>query len=284
MGKSWFALQMSCAVASGKGLFGFESAKGKVLYLALEDSHQRLKARLQKQEAVSAEHIHFALRVPKMQDGLIEQTKEFLFDYPDTRLIIIDTLQHIRSTGNGRNIYMDDYANMGELRKIIEETNISLVLITHKRKMGDDDPMNRISGSSGLAGGSDGVLLLEKDARNGRTAELFVMNRDTDDFQFRLEFDPVLCEWRLLESGLETAYVNETGELIAGFMKDKPEWSGTATALLKAFAEAEMQTDFTPATLSKKLKKEQAVLLNKYKISVLFQTVDNQKIITMQKS
>ena len=31
VGKSWLALQMSCAVASGNGLFGFESAEGSVL-------------------------------------------------------------------------------------------------------------------------------------------------------------------------------------------------------------------------------------------------------------
>lgn len=45
-GKSWFSLQLGLDVSQGKEFLGFQTTKGDVLYLALEDSYRRLKDRL----------------------------------------------------------------------------------------------------------------------------------------------------------------------------------------------------------------------------------------------
>jgi hypothetical protein len=70
-----------------------------VLYLALEDNNKRLQERLGK---ISAEHkstantdIHFVTKVQKLKEGLAEQITKFLDTYPQTKLIVIDTLQYI---------------------------------------------------------------------------------------------------------------------------------------------------------------------------------------------
>lgn len=49
IGKSWMALQVAVAVGVGGQVFGEQTKKGRVLYLALEDSIRRMKLRLQKQ-------------------------------------------------------------------------------------------------------------------------------------------------------------------------------------------------------------------------------------------
>ena len=44
-GKSWLALDMAISVAQGESFLGFATAKSDVLYLALEDTRNRLKTR-----------------------------------------------------------------------------------------------------------------------------------------------------------------------------------------------------------------------------------------------
>ena len=46
LGKSWLAIQMAAAVSVGKPFLGkFDTTQGKVIYLALEDTNQRLQKR-----------------------------------------------------------------------------------------------------------------------------------------------------------------------------------------------------------------------------------------------
>jgi len=47
-GKSWLCMMLSIAVSSGKSFLGFRTNKCGVLYLALEDSYQRLQDRMNK--------------------------------------------------------------------------------------------------------------------------------------------------------------------------------------------------------------------------------------------
>lgn len=46
IGKSWFSLQLGISVSTGTDFLGFKTVKGRVLYLALEDSYRRLQNRL----------------------------------------------------------------------------------------------------------------------------------------------------------------------------------------------------------------------------------------------
>lgn len=47
IGKSWLFLDMCIGVATGGKLWDFNATEGEVLYLALEDTHPRLKERLE---------------------------------------------------------------------------------------------------------------------------------------------------------------------------------------------------------------------------------------------
>ena len=66
-------------------------------------------------------------------------------------------------------------------------------MIHHLRKMADDDPFNRLSGTNGLAGAADGTLILMRNKRQDGTATLYATGRDIEDVEEELEFAD--CRW-----------------------------------------------------------------------------------------
>lgn len=82
---------------------------------------------------------------------------DFVEQYPATRLIVIDTLERIRNVDNDKSMYSCDYRDMTKLREITNRHNLTLLLVHHTRKMFDPDPLNTLSGSTGLVGAVDGV-------------------------------------------------------------------------------------------------------------------------------
>ena len=80
IGKSWLALDMCVAVATGGKLWDYNAVTGDVLYLALEDTHPRLQSRLQliQEENINTDKLHLAISSLGISDGLIMQIKEFL--------------------------------------------------------------------------------------------------------------------------------------------------------------------------------------------------------------
>ena len=64
-----------------------------VLYLCLEDSFQRIQSRLFDLTEDAPPTLHFAVMSQQLHNGLVEQIEQFLKEHPQTRLIVIDTLQ-----------------------------------------------------------------------------------------------------------------------------------------------------------------------------------------------
>ena len=195
IGKSWLSLDMCVAVSTGSSLWEFNALEGDVLYLALEDTYPRLQSRLEYigEENADISRLHLATASLGIGDGLIEQVKDFLEQYPTTRLIVIDTLECIRNIDNDKSMYSCDYRDMTKLREITSSHGVTLLLIHHTRKMYDSDPLNTLSGSTGLVGSVDGVWVLEKEKRTGNKGKLTIANRDTEGFCFKVEFDKKDC-------------------------------------------------------------------------------------------
>lgn len=111
--------------------------------------------------------------------GLEHQIESFLKEHPDTGLIVIDTLQKVRKTVCANvNLYAADYDDINALKQIADKNHLAIVLVHHLRKTGDADPLNMISGTSGIASGADSNFILQKDKRTENTAKLVCTGRD----------------------------------------------------------------------------------------------------------
>ena len=155
IGKSWLALWLCLCVAQGQPLWNFATTQGEVLYLGLEDSFQRIQTRLFDLTEDAPPTLHFAIMADTLKHGLEQQIEQFLTEHPTTKLVVIDTLQRVRGTGSDSNLYANDYQDIGLLKQLADKKHIAILLIHHLRKLHDDDPMNMISGSTGLSGAAD---------------------------------------------------------------------------------------------------------------------------------
>ena len=117
IGKSWLALWLCLCAAQGKPLWTFATRPCEVLYLCLEDSFQRIQSRLFDLTEDAPPTLHFAVMSQQLHNGLVEQIELFLKEHPQTRFIVIDTLQRIRTAGNDANPYASDYRDIGVLKR-----------------------------------------------------------------------------------------------------------------------------------------------------------------------
>ena len=284
IGKSWLSLDLCQAVATGSSLWDFAAQQGNVLYLALEDNHQRLQNRLRQMEVekLDISRLHMATASFGLQDGLLEQISNFITANPGTNLIAIDTLEHIRNGEQTSNLYACDYRDMTRLREITDKHPLTLLLIHHTRKMYDPDPLNTISGSTGLIGAVDGVFVLEKAKRIGDGAKLTIANRDTEGFCFNLRFDKDTCRWDFV------GHASDSDEdedalicLLDDFLKD--DWSGTATELCGELSKVGSGFDLTPAILTKKLKALSGQFRKEFHILIDFERTRSSKRIFLRR-
>ena len=288
IGKSWLALDMSNCVAGGDTFWGYPVEQGDVLYLALEDNNKRLQSRLSKVSSIcnsdARTDIHFVSRVKKLGCGLSEQITEFLDAHPRTRLIVVDTLQYIRNSGNYSGTYSSDYHDMDALREIIAARDLTMLLITHSHKSEDTDPVNRVHGSAGLTGAVDGIFILEKKRRNSDKAKLTIASRDADDHQFDLRFDRVSCRWILIgEIADDGDDEDQLYELLSLLLDDAQNWYGTATQLRIALAMIDPGFSISPITLSKLLKARQDYLRKCHGIECQFTRNKSARLIKLSR-
>ena len=232
IGKSWLALWLCLCAAQGKPLWTFATCPCEVLYLCLEDSFQRIQSRLFDLTEDAPPTLHFAVMSQQLHNGLVEQIEQFLKEHPQTRLIVIDTLQRIRTAGNDANPYASDYRDIGVLKALADKHRIAILLIHHLRKMNDDDPMNMISGTTGLSGATDSNFVLRKSQRRENTATLYCTGRDIPYRELALERNAENV-WELV-SDSRTQLELLGGRiviLLSELMRDRAEFIGTPTEL-----------------------------------------------------
>ena len=236
IGKSWLALWLCLCISQGQPLWNFATTQGEALYLSLEDSFQRIQTRLFDLTENAPPTLHFAIMADTLKHGLEQQIEQFLTEHPDTKLVVIDTLQRVRGTGSDSNLYANDYQDIGLLKKLADERHIAILLIHHLRKLHDDDPMNMISGSTGLSGAADSTFVLQKHSRLANIASLHCTGRDIPDRTLKLEFGEEDHIWKLLEdsktcSGASKISTLQLVHLFSALLSADPEYTGTPSAL-----------------------------------------------------
>ena len=138
-GKSWLTLWLCLQVAQGKPMWGREIEPHTVLYLSLEDTFNRLQKRLLQlvgsEEA--PERLVMQTECSSIGQGLEEQLTSFLYQHPDTGLIVIDTLQKVRKGDQNGSMYANDYRDIGALKELADKYGICILLV-HRQQTANE--------------------------------------------------------------------------------------------------------------------------------------------------
>ncbi len=238
IGKSFLVAQIAYHVSTGEKLWEYEVHEGSVLYLALEDDYQRIQSRMFMMYGIEdSSNLYFATAANKIGNGLDEQLNFFVREHPDTKLIIIDTMQKVREVGGEAYSYASDYEIIGKLKQFADKHCICVLAVHHTRKQPAVDAFEMISGTTGLLGCADGSLLMQKKKRTALEATIDVVGRDQQDQILYLSKDPNTQIWNLdrTETELHREPPDPTLEAVARLVTaEQPEWTGSPSELAEA--------------------------------------------------
>ena len=260
IGKSWLSLWLCLSVANGTDVWDFKTHKGGVLYMALEDSENRLQSRLRKLNMPVPENIHFTITASDLDSGLLNQLEDFMHNYPDTSLIVIDTFQKIRGSLKEGTLYANDCKEMGLIKAFADKYNIAIVLVHHAKKGFEMDPQDYISGTNGIAGTADTNLILKRHHRYESVADFSVSGRDVTAREMQLSLNDINCIWEKLLDSCVQKDEQKVPRLIKVFLEKEKTFVGTATELCHKLKEL-FNEDFSANSLGKTLSKCQFVLV-----------------------
>jgi hypothetical protein len=198
IGKSWLALQIACAVATGGKVLGQDVDRARVLYLALEDNGRRLQDRMTKQGWTRGAWADFRLGWDPLDAGGLV-TLQNAIQNEDYKLVVIDTLSRAISGRPDQMDVGDMTAILGNLQRLGQDQGAAIMVIDHHGKVtgqiGNEDPVDDVLGSSAKGAVADALAGLYRE-RGKRGAKLILTGRDLEDRTLALEFDPVTFCWQ----------------------------------------------------------------------------------------
>lgn len=265
VGKSFLMAQLAYHISTGQRLWEYEVHQGDVLYLALEDDYQRLQSRLFRMFGVEGtDHLHLTVQSKLISEGLEVQLEDFLKTHPETRVVIIDTLQKVREFSGDTYSYTSDYEVIGKLKEFADQKGICILIVHHTRKTPEGDQFEMISGTTGILGCADGAFLMRKEKRTDNSATLDIVGRDQSDQTLFLTKDPDRLLWMLdhAETELRKELPDPLVDAVIGLLcPEQPNWSGSATELVEA-----LKLEMQPNALTKRLNVKAGVLAQQYHI------------------
>jgi phage/plasmid primase-like uncharacterized protein len=203
-GKSWLMLGLSYAISNGIEAWGYgKTKKASVYYLALEDSERRIKDRVQSMEGyfdTYPDNLHIFTDFPKLGQGFVDELDRLISADGNVGAVIIDTLQKIRpnSGGGKRNLYQAEYEDFETLQKLAISRGVPIIAVHHTRKRSTKgepvNPMDEISGSSGIQGVADTLIVCVRDGNKGM---MHVIGREVDEEDYPMEFSRYNMTWKL---------------------------------------------------------------------------------------
>jgi RecA-family ATPase len=207
LGKSWLALQLAIAVASGGRFLDVKVDTGPVLYLALEDSPRRLKSRLEALKATAGVPLQFHtdwLPLNGEAGGMEDLHRRASKMQP--RLIIIDTLARSFTSRVDWNDLGGTTGAMGALQSLALDRDLCVLCVDHHRKVGPmtADVIDDILGSTGKSAVVDTAWGLYR-KRGEAGATLRVVGRDVDERELALEFRAPTGCWKMLGDARDVA-------------------------------------------------------------------------------
>jgi RecA-family ATPase len=207
IGKSWLSLAVALAAASGGCALGNVKVgpPRPVLLLALEDGDRRLQDRIRK--LIPGESIPPLLNyMTRITAGMVVATIEAWLATIDQPLAILDTLGKVMPPAmNGETAYQRDYKVAGRLKEICDNRpGMALTGLHHDRKAATEDFVESVSGTNGIAGAADTIILISR-PRNETQGLLKVTGRDVVEGEYAVTIEDGI--WQLMGDTL-----NESAE------------------------------------------------------------------------
>jgi DNA-binding NarL/FixJ family response regulator len=133
-----------------------------------------------------------------VDEGGADDLDDWLAVHPGAGLVVVDILKVIRPKVSGnRGIYDADYEALQSMQRLAGTHGVSVLVVHHTRKMAAVDPVDEVSGSTGLSGGADGIMVLKRD-RGKADAYLHVTGREVEEeAELALSWDAGLASWTL---------------------------------------------------------------------------------------
>lgn len=201
--KSFMALQLAIAVATGNMFLGKSTIPCDVAYFDLEGSKSRVFNRTSRMTISIPQNVYVTNSIgEKLASGkLVNLLRDLHKQYPQIRLIIIDTFSRakgrVKMTG-GANAYDADVELLEPIQRMAINENIAVLFVHHYKKGASfmSDSFEQISGTMGISGSADCVLNLTTDGKrfDGK-AVLEYTPRDAIGGELPLVFDNSHLEW-----------------------------------------------------------------------------------------
>lgn len=187
-----------------------------------------------------------------------QQIEDYLSDFPNTKLVIIDTFQKVRDSRNtlGKSgMYAGDYDDITALKNISDKFGIAVIVVHHVRKMKDaNDPFNEVTGSTGITGAADTSFILKR-SRSSEMGTLLATGRDIEYQELTLKFDNGTHLWELVErKNAEDLHREEIPDFLfrlVSFIALRRTWQGTASQLLTEMNETEVTANVVTKLLAR---------------------------------
>jgi hypothetical protein len=128
-------------------------------------------------------------------------------------MVVVDTLEKFRPIQSAKaNAYSADYAAITGLQKIAAKFRIAAVINHHVRKMEADDPFDTVSGTLGLTGPADTIIVLK---RSAGAVTLHARGRDIEEVETTIQFERSTCRWTILGAAAEVTVSRERAAVLA---------------------------------------------------------------------
>ena len=193
VGMNWLALKLCLCASRGVDLWGYKTAHCKTLYCCSDASKKYIRNRynaltntayeLQGTDATGLLEFKFGHFI--LEENLIDRLSYFVRNNPEGKLIVIESLHKSTSHINGAS-YSHFNDIIAELKDVVYENEIAMVIIQHAPTLKDKDSFEKILDSTVLKGAEDSIMVLTKEGYGNSRGKLKYTGRDIADGEIDL--------------------------------------------------------------------------------------------------
>lgn len=196
--KSWTLLDLAVSVASGKPWWGFETVRGRVLYINFEiqqaffESRSAVVAEAKEVTLAAGTFMCMTLRgSTEAIENLADEIIAFILDMDPFALIILDPVYKLMA-GRDENKAGDVTAVLNQIERVAVMTGAAVAIGAHfsKGNQAGKESIDRIGGSGAFARDPDAILIMTAhEQEDAFTIEATLRNfPPADPFVVRWEF------------------------------------------------------------------------------------------------